>query len=275
LGATQETIRERFAALAGRPDPAIDLFEGALLIAAERYPGLDFEGYRRELDAQAEALRPSLGAATSDAERAAALVEGLHLALGYIGNQVAYYDPRNSFLNEVIDRRTGIPITLSVVAIELGRRLGLAVEGVGFPGHFLARCEGVLIDPFFGRLATRGDCEERLREVAGGEAVVEARFLERAGAREILSRMLANLKAIHLRAEELEPCLACCERLLLLRPDAPEELRDRGLVYARLECFGAAREDLERFLVLAPDDPTAEAVRRELEGVRRRARSIH
>ncbi|HUI26259.1 MAG TPA: tetratricopeptide repeat protein [Candidatus Kryptonia bacterium] len=270
--------RERFAELAQVPDERIDLAEAALLIAAEAYPDLDINAYLNRLDALAQEARAFLGSASSDVERIERLNQFLFVEKGFVGNQKRYYDRRNSFLNEVLDRHTGIPITLSVVYIEVARRLGLPVQGVGFPGHFLAKYVGdeeIIIDAFFGQVLTERDCRERLQSVLGPEASFDRRYLRSATPREILVRMLGNLKQVHIKAEEFEAALSCCDRILMLTPAAPQEIRDRGLLYQRLECYGAALADLERFLQLAPNDETADTIRENLVTVRRYAAQIH
>ncbi|HVN87567.1 MAG TPA: tetratricopeptide repeat protein [Candidatus Binatia bacterium] len=270
--------RERFAELAQVPDDRINLGEGALLIAAEAYPDLDIDAYLQRLDALAEEARQFLGSAASGAERISRLNQFLFVEKGFIGNQKRYYDRRNSFLNEVLDRHTGIPITLALVYMEVARRLDLPVHGVGFPGHFLAKYVGdeeIIIDAFFGQVLTERDCRERLQSVLGPEAPFDRRYLRAATPREILARMLGNLKQVHIKAEEFEAALSCCDRILMLTPDNPQELRDRGLLYQRLECYAAALADLERFLKLAPNDETADTIREDLITVRRQAAQIH
>jgi regulator of sirC expression with transglutaminase-like and TPR domain len=269
------TPRERFAAVVSLPDERIDLAEAALLIAAEAYPDLDVARYVGMLDELA-----TEGGATSgdEATRVRALLEYLAVRCGFRGNQDDYYDRRNSFLNEVLERRTGIPITLALVHLEVARRLGLALVGVGFPGHFLikhATLPELIIDPFFGQMLSRRDCEQRLRAVLGSDATLDPSHLRASTPREILVRMLRNLKQIYLRARELESALACSERILLVEPELAPELRDRGLLYEQLECFAAARADLERFLALAPDDPTATVIRQRLIDLGRSGATLH
>jgi regulator of sirC expression with transglutaminase-like and TPR domain len=266
------TPREQFAALVQRDEADIDLAEAALLIAAEAYPGLDVARHLAALDALADAAEPRLGGATSDLERARVLIHFLAAEQRFSGNHDDYYDVRNSFLNDVLERRTGIPITLALVYIEVGRRLGLPMVGVGFPGHFLVKLAGgedVVIDPFFGRILDERACAERLRTVAGQKATYDRRLLRAATAKEILVRMLRNLKQIYLQAREFEPALACSERILLVAPALAHELRDRGLLYHQLECYAAAQLDLERFLSLLPGDDSAAAIREKLIDIRR------
>jgi regulator of sirC expression with transglutaminase-like and TPR domain len=246
---TPSNPRERFAELSGRADARLDLAECALLIAAEEYPSLDVGSYLLRLDALAERAGPPIAGADSPMER----VE--------------------------LDRRRGIPITLSLVFTEVARRVGIPAWGVGFPGHFLVAVEAdgrILVDPFDGRLIDAGVCQRRLEALLGAGAVLDAAVhLRAATPREILVRMLTNLKHVYLRERDFGRALGCCERILLLVPDLPHELRDRGLVYERLECFAAARTDLERFLLLAPDDPTASVVRERIAALHQRTRSLH
>jgi len=271
--------RERFSTAVRAPEARIDLGECALLVAAEEYPDLDVEGYLERLDALASAVAARVAAAGSDAERVAILNRYLFVELGFAGNQEKYDDPRNSFLNEVLDRGCGIPITLAIVYVEVARRLGLPVEGVGFPGHFLARYGGaapIIIDPFFGRVLTEPQCEARLRSVLGPDASWEpGLYLRPATPREILVRLLTNLKHLYARDHDFGRALAASERILLVTPDVPVELRDRGLVYEQLDCFAAASADYARFLELAPDDASADAIRERLRETRRRTGRLH
>jgi regulator of sirC expression with transglutaminase-like and TPR domain len=255
-----------------------DLAEAALLIAAEVYPALEIGTYVRRLDELAEAARPLVAAAGSDEQRVEALNRFLFVEQGFTGNRAEYDDPRNSFLNEVLDRRKGIPITLTLVYTEIGRRLALPVLGVGFPGHFLAKYTGrreIIIDPFFGQVLSKEQCLERLRALLGPRAELQPHHLRPATPEETLIRMLSNLKHVHLKAKELAPALSYSERILLIRPDDAHEIRDRGLLYAQLECYRAAQADLTRFLELAPRDDTADTIREHLVEVSRLAAQIH
>ena len=271
--------RERFAAAVRPPDAPIDLAECALLVAAEEYPDLDLDLYLERLDALADAVAIRIRAAQSDEERVAILNRYLFVEHGFAGNQERYDDPRNSFLNDVLDRGRGIPITLAIVYIEVAGRLALPVEGVGFPGHFLARYSGasqIIVDPFFGRVLTEPQCEARLRTVLGEDSDWEpAVYLRAATPREIMVRLLTNLKHLYLRDHDYGRTLAASERLLLLTPDVPVELRDRGLVYEQLDCYAAASADFERFLELAPEDDSADAIRDRLILARRKIGRLH
>jgi regulator of sirC expression with transglutaminase-like and TPR domain len=275
---SSRSARDRFAELVGTAAVDIDLAEAALLIAAEAYPGLDVSRYVTALDTLASEAESTLIGASGDSDRVRRLVQFLSVERRFRGNQEDYYDRRNSFLNEVLERRTGIPITLAVVYMEVARRLGLLVVGVGFPGHFLTKHPGaseLIIDPFFGQFLSMHDCEQRLRAVLGEEAMLEPGHLRAATPKEILVRLLRNLKQIYLQNRELAPALGCSERILLIDPALSQELRDRGLLYEQLECYAAARDDLGRFLSLAPNDPSAEAVRERLIAISRHRATLH
>ena len=268
-----------FSELLARDDVHIDLAHACLMIAEDAYPELDSERYLGDIERMALRLRAKIDAAAHapgrlPEERVMALNQFLFEELGYRGNTEAYYDPRNSYLNEVMDRRTGIPITLAVLYIALGRRIGLPLEGVSFPGHFLVRLRlrgGMLVlDPFDGG-APLGvdDLRERLRRVVPkglteGVPVHELpleQFLEPATPRQILARVLRNLKAIYREADKPEQLLAVLNRMLVVAPGASGELRDRGVLYQRMECYRAALADLSGYLAREPEAADFEEVR--------------
>jgi len=266
-----------FEDLLAQDDAAIDLARACLLIAADAYPGLDLARYLGEIEGLAIRLRARLPAASGVEGRVVALNQFLFDDLGYCGNTEDYYDPRNSYLNEVIDRRTGIPITLAILYMEVGRRVGLPLEGVSFPGHFLVRVRvrgGVLVlDPFAGGAPQSEDeLRSRLERVipkgaAGDVPVAELpleQFLEPATKRQILARLLRNLKGIYRETDKPERMLSVLNRMLALSPDASAELRDRGFLYQRLECFRAAHQDLTAYLEREPDAPDLDEVRASL-----------
>jgi regulator of sirC expression with transglutaminase-like and TPR domain len=265
---------EPFAQIVGREDMRIDLAQACLMIAQDAYPGLDVERYLGEIERTALRLRARMPRSTGAEERILALNEFLFEDLGYRGNADDYYDPRNSYLNDVIDRKTGIPITLSVIYMEVGRRVGLPLEGVSFPGHFLVRVQvrgGVLVlDPFAGGvLQSEADLRSRLKRVipegvAADVPVAELpldQFLEPASKRQILARVLRNLKAIYRKIDKPERMLEVLNRMLVLRPEAAAELRDRGYLYQRLECWQPALKDLTEYLEREPDAPDLDDVR--------------
>lgn len=256
--------------IAARPEEDLDLAEAALVIATEEYRNLDVLAYLRRIDEMAGTLRGRLRRDISTAETVIALNYYLFEELGFAGNATDYYDPRNSFLNEVLDRRLGIPITLSMLYVEIGRRVGLAVRGVSFPGHFLVKClvrdGAVVLDPY-ARGASLGldDLRQRLRALRGGtaEASDEAvrQMLVSASKKEILERVLRNLKSIYLQKRDLERALSASARVLVLDPGAAEEYRDRGEIYFELECFRAALTDYQQYLRLRPKAADVDEVR--------------
>lgn len=263
-----------------RPEDKIDLGRAALTIALSNYPGLDISAYLARLDALAvEAV--ARGGAEADVYRTiAALNFVLFNQHGYRGNTEDYYDPKNSFLNEVIERKTGIPITISVLYLEVAQRIGLALEGINFPGHFLVKHEGegfeIVIDPFHsGEVKSRKDLRVMLDRLSGSTVPFRAEFLAATGKKQILKRMLGNLKAIYLQNGDFGQALSVFDRLIILDPGAAAEIRDRGLLYMELEYPAQAREDFETYLALAPNARDAERVREELVKLARRGAWIH
>lgn len=276
----REELRARFERLARRPADHVDPLEGAMLIAAEADPSFAPEDGLARLDALARDAEARIGAAESPRERVAALCRFVREA-GFRGNREDYYDVRNSFLPEVLARRTGIPISLALVQLAIARHLGWPIYGVSFPGHFLLKYvdpgggDEILIDPFDACILSEDDCRERAKVALGPEARFGPHLLRIATGRDILVRVLGNLKQLYVQRGELEEALACCDRILLLDPDAAGELRDRGLLYHQLECFEAARQDLERYLEARPADPAADALRDTLVEIRSRAERLH
>jgi regulator of sirC expression with transglutaminase-like and TPR domain len=268
---------ETFAAILKKDDLHIDLARACLMIAQGAYPGLDLERYMGKIESLALRLRTKLKDTGGVEERVIGLNEFLYDELGYWGNTDDYYDPRNSYLNEVIDRKTGIPITLAILYMEIGRRIGLPLEGVSFPGHFLVRLRlrgGVLIlDPFSGGAPqSEPELRQRLQRVipegaADDVSVAELpldQFLEPASNRQILARVLRNLKGVYREANKPERLLDVLNRMLLIAPDAAAELRDRGFVYQRLECWRPALKDLGDYLDREPEAADLDEVRAAL-----------
>ncbi len=268
---------QTFEKILSEKEEKIDLARACLLIAQDAYPGLDVERYMGEIESLALRLRTRLKNVGGVEERVIALNEFLYEDLGYWGNTDDYYDPRNSYLNEVIDRKTGIPITLAILYMEIGRRIGLPLEGVSFPGHFLVRLRlrgGVLIfDPFSGGAPqSEPELRQRLQRVipegvAADVSVAELpleQFLEPASNRQILARVLRNLKGIYRESDKPERLLQVLNRMLVVSPDAAAELRDRGFVYQRLECWRPALQDLTDYLQRDPEAADLDVVRAAL-----------
>jgi regulator of sirC expression with transglutaminase-like and TPR domain len=268
---------EPFAQLLARDDARIDLARACLMIAQDAYPGLDVERYLGDIERMAIRLRGRIPQACSPEERVVALNQFLYEDLGYWGNTDDYYDPRNSYLNDVMERRTGIPITLSILYMELGRRVGLPLEGVSFPGHFLVRLRlrgGTLVlDPFAGGAPqSEDDLRSRVKRVIPDGVADDLpaadlpldQFLEPATNRQILARLLRNLKGIYRETDKPERMLDVLNRMLLVTPGSATELRDRGYVYQRLECYRAALQDLTDYTEREPDAPDLYEVRSKL-----------
>ncbi|HSB68067.1 MAG TPA: transglutaminase-like domain-containing protein [Candidatus Methylomirabilis sp.] len=272
--------RQRFAKLVRGPEAVIDLAEAALVIAQEEYPGLEVSRYLSCLDEMGAEVRARLGPTEDPHRLIAALSDYLFRERGFHGNSGDYYDPRNSFLNDVLDRRTGIPITLSTVYLAVGGRLGLHLHGVGMPGHFLVKHltpdEEVVLDPFNGgAVVTPDDCQRILDRIYDGKLRFEPRFLTTLGTRRILARMLSNLKVIYFNNRAYAKALSVVDRLLILDPQAATEIRDRGLLSSQLRRFTEATADLERYLRLAPEAEDAEVIRDHLRSMRERAASLN
>lgn len=259
-----------FSDFAARPDAELDLYTGALLLARDARPGVNWQA----VDDQLSALAAPLSHLAS--ERLSDQAEGLALELGQrfglTGNQADYYDPDNSFIDQVLQRRVGIPISLSLVYVEVARRAGMQAAGVGFPGHFLVRLDApgdhLILDPFSaGRALDMQDLEQRLSQAGWPRAVLEQGLLDPSPARLILARMLTNLRSVYLKRAELPRLLLVLDRLVALIPDSKEALRDRGVLNAELGAPEAARSDLTEYLRRWPDADDIGAVRGVLERV--------
>ncbi|HUL78842.1 MAG TPA: transglutaminase-like domain-containing protein [Vicinamibacteria bacterium] len=258
-----ETPRRKLEDLLARPDGEVNLAEAALLVAAEEYATLDVRGYLVRLDEMGCALRQRLEDEPRPERAIMALNRYMFQELGFRGNTEQYYDARNSYLNEVMDRRVGIPITLSTVYMEVAGRAGLEVEGVGLPGHFVVRIQTparpLLVDPFHGgTLLTEKDCQERLDRIFNGKVKLEAKMLRPCRRKDMLERLLRNLKAIYLRDQDTDRALRVVDLIVRIQPGSAEDLRDRGVLYASLDCYGLAARDLESYLALAPGAKDAE-----------------
>ncbi|MFN8523586.1 MAG: transglutaminase-like domain-containing protein [Chloroflexota bacterium] len=261
---------DRFAALLDRDESRIDLGSAAFALAALEYPDLDVAVQVQRLDRLAGEASRVLRATDPPRRHVAAINRVLFDEYGLRGNRDDYYDPRNSYLNEVLDRRLGIPITLSVIYMEVGRRLGLTLRGVGLPGHFLVRVatadEPLLVDPFGGgRLLDTEDCAALLRDVHGSEARLDPAMLRSVGTRAILYRMVTNLKLIYGRRQDLARAIRCLDALLLMEPGATREYRDRGLARLRAGDLKGARADLVTYTSAAPNAADAAVIQGQIQ----------
>jgi regulator of sirC expression with transglutaminase-like and TPR domain len=281
-----------FATLVSPPDDGEDLplTETALAIAQVVDPSLDLATVQSDIDRLAATLKARLPADSGQVHKLRLLNRYFFHELGFAGNVNDYYDPANSYMPLVLERRRGIPISLAVLLMEIGQQIGLPLRGVSFPGHFLVklkvRAGDLYLDPMTGDSLSREQLEERLSEFLEAldrdrtdegtsrriarESVDLAlmQALREATSREIIARMLRNLKGIYHGRQDYAHLLEVQTRLVVLLPDAHEELRDRGLVYAQLECPRAAVDDLERYLVMEPDAPEADEVRKTVDVLR-------
>ena len=262
--------REHFARLASQEDERIDLLEGALLIAKEEYPDLVLHREIERVDAIARRIGEHLAGAEDFFHAIWTINRVLFGEMGLRGNADAFDDPDNSFLNRVLDRRTGIPISLSVLYREVARRVGVHVEGIGLPGHFVVRITDdwghTFVDPFHaGRVATREDLERMLIDRFGPRARMLEEHLAPLPPRRILARMLLNLKRLYVRRQDYPRALLASERIVLLQPDAPSERRDRGLLYRRTGRRDQAITDLRGYLLDQPHALDAPRIRRVLQ----------
>lgn len=269
-----------FSEIVQQREDRIDLGYAALVMAQPEYPGLDIEAYVRRIDWLAEQVHKKVRTVMDPYRLIAGINDVLFAEEGIRGNRDNYYDPRNSFLNEVLERKLGIPITISVLYIEVARRLGLTLHGVGLPGHFLVKYVGeeeeTVIDPFHsGQVRSIEELQALLNEIYGGKVAFRSEFLSPVTKRQVLQRMLHNLKAIYLRQGDLLKSLSAVERLAILDPSSAQEIRDRGLLYLRLECVPQAVEDLEAYLRLAPEAEDADAIREQVVTLRSRVPQIH
>ncbi len=276
--AASTDARREFASLTAR-EP-IPLARAALLIAGEEYPALNVDHYMDRFAELAREAEPLVHAGDDTVERVQLLSEFLFTQKGFEGNRDAFGDPRNSFLNEVIDRRLGIPITLSVVYLEVGRRLGLNLHGVSFPTHFLVKAVDdrgeLIIDPFNGgAIIGLDEIRARLAQIYGQPVEVHPAMLKAVGARQILARMLRNLKGIYTGAADWPRTLAALDRILMLDPRALDETLERAALYERMECFSAALSDFQSFLALAPEHPNADGARESVMRLMRQVARIN
>jgi regulator of sirC expression with transglutaminase-like and TPR domain len=256
-------------------DDRIDLLRASLTIACTEYPALDIEGYITRVDDLASQIRSQLSPELSLLETVGVLNRVMFDDLGYRGNREEYYDPRNSFLNDVIDRHLGIPITLSVLYLEVARRIGLPLVGVGMPGHFLLKvydADGrqILIDPFnHGSMLNAADCEARMNEIYSGEIRFKPEFLLPVSHRQILTRVLNNLRHVYMSTRQFKKTLAIVDLVLAIYPRSPEDVKQRAMLRFSLGQLGGAVSDLDQYLEMSPEASDAEDIRQTALGFRR------
>lgn len=269
----QPTPLDYFASLVAE-DAGLNLLEAAVSLAQDEYPQLDVQAVLAEVDGLARRLRGRVAADAPPAHRLHLLTRFFHGELGFAGNLNNYYAAENSFVHRVLQTRRGLPIALVVLLLELGEQIGLRMSGVAFPGHFLVKCRiglgEVIVDPFTGESLSAARLDERLALYRQGSGLPDDLelplefFLRTAAPRQILARMLRNLKEVHRAAQDWPRMLAVQRRLVVLLPDDPAEKRDRGLALAALGATAAAAEDLAAYLAARGDAADAPQLRARL-----------
>jgi regulator of sirC expression with transglutaminase-like and TPR domain len=264
--------RERLYEELQRPSDQVSLARAALYIAQEDYPQLVVDDYLAMLDRMAETLSQRLPADRYPLKILGAINAYLFTELNFRGNSIDYYDPRNSFLNQVLERRVGIPITLSLVYLELARRVGFPMAGVSLPGHFLIRPTledmAIFVDPFHqGEIMFEQDCRDRMTQMFGDSVRLEPHHLAPIAPAAFLVRLLTNLKLIYLQNRDVPKALDAINRILLIHPEAVGEWRDRGLIHYQQGLLDQALLDLERYLYQHPDATDAFEIRRVIEQI--------
>jgi len=271
-----------FAAMLEGSDEAIDLIRAAFCIAGEHNPELDPEDSYQRLEKLADRACLQIDTTQNLTDIANKLCHLLYRQVGFCGDSKDYYNPDNSYLNRVLETRRGIPISLALVYIAVGEALGLRVDGIGFPGHFLLsvslnkdaisqsddQAESVIIDPYSGQVLSINDCKDLLAVSSGNALPFKPEYLAAIDKRAILRRMLANLKAIYINKADYPQALSLCDRLLLLDKDSVQDRIDRAGVLEKLECYEPAAQDLEQLLNHKPPLQGAQALQRKVQELR-------
>jgi regulator of sirC expression with transglutaminase-like and TPR domain len=275
-----DKIDKEFSRIASLPNDQIDLAHGALLIAKSAFPDLDESVYLDYLHRIAARIKPDFASDEDPAGFIAKINRVLFDVEKFHGNRENYYDPDNSFLNRVIDRKTGIPITLSLIYIEIARRLGLDVRGVGLPGHFITALYHdsgeIFIDPFNGgEIRTRDDCLEIVRTYTSGTEVADFHWLKPVTNSEILARMLRNLKPIYARQGDDVMLFKMIHWILALQPGAPAELAERALLYEAMGNPARAADDWEQYIVSIDNHETANEIRARIDHLKNQKSRLH
>ena len=264
-------LKSDFEQLLTLPDNQINLAEAALMIARFEYPELDISSYMQRIHTIADEIREQLPEDPNAAEILNQLNRSLFIERGFEGNSENYYDPKNSFLNDVIDRKLGIPISLSILYIELGKELGLPLAGVSFPGHFLVKLEiddgAIVLDPYFGGISlSEDDLEERLQEYYG-DRLKKSHFhglLATSSNREIIVRILRNLRNLYMQDEKWDKALTMADFMVQLDTDKGDALKSRAAIYDQLECCVSALNDYKRYLKIEPRATDIQLVRNRI-----------
>ncbi|MFI5370645.1 MAG: SirB1 family protein [Candidatus Eisenbacteria bacterium] len=269
----REHIRADFERMVKRPEESFDLVHAALLVAAEADPSLDVDTELATLTAWGDELASRMEPDWNNLQKLARLRRFVYEDLGFHGDQKDYFSPENSLLHSVMRRRIGIPLTLSIIFLTLGWRIGMPLEGVGFPGHFLVRLTGeereLLLDTFHkGMSVDHADCAQMLEQITQGQIPFDESMLAPMTKHDMIARLLMNLKGAYLRVKQDEQALLAVERLLLLHPEDAEQVRDRGLLLYRLRRYQQALEELKAYLAARPDANDRETVEHHLVSLR-------
>ena len=268
-----QLARQNFYQEINQADENINLAKAALYIAQEEYPQLNIDEYINALDTMANEVKERLPDQRYPLRIINTINQYIYQDLGFQGNTKDYYSPQNSFLNDVIDQRAGIPITLSLIYLEIAQRLDFPMVGIGMPGHFLIRPNfddvGIFVNAFNnGETLFEQDCEELLTQIYQQPVKMQAQFLEKVSNRHFLARMLTNLKHIYLQQRQLTKALTTVERILLLFPSSAIQMRDQGLIKLELKQWEQACQDLEFYLAMVPNAEDAPIIRQLLDKIR-------
>src|SRR5690349_18127407 len=271
-------VVDAFAALVGPgvEDENIDLIRAALTIARAEYPDLNLSYYVEQIDNLAARAGSMISEPGEVSETIAALNRTLFQEAGLRGNREEYYDPRNSFLNDVLDRSLGIPITLALIYMEVGRRLGFPLFGVGMPGHFLLKHYDIdgretLIDCFeSGKILSATDCQRRLNEIYSGQLTLQPDFLGAIPRRQILMRMLNNLRSVYLTHRNFRKGLQIVDLILAIYPRSPEDVKQRAVLLHEIGQTTRALDDFDLYLKMSPEASDADEIRQVSLSIRRK-----
>lgn len=283
--AARQRVRQAFMNSIAGDEASIDLARAALLIAAEEDPDLDIGRYLERLEGLAEQVRAHLVLTSDQADAdpttehaCLEILRAMNMVLfeqeHFRGSRVDYYNPQNSFLNRVLERRLGIPLSLSLLYMEVGKRLGLRLAGVGMPFHFIVHCAlpegaGLFIDPYEkGKFLSAPDCRRRLVQIFKDPANLDAHWLEPLPPKQILIRLLTNLKHIYLHKNDFQRALDVCDRILLLNPQLASDIRDRGVIAFHLKLYSRALRDLSTYLELTPQADDLSEVKQQIRVIR-------
>jgi len=273
--------KSAFIKMLKQPDNDISLAKAALMVAKLEYPELNIDDYLLKIHNIAEEINNRLSATANAAEILKQLNHVLFIEKGYEGNTNSYYDPRNSFLNDVIERKLGIPISLSILYIELGHALGLPLSGVSFPGHFLVKLEisdgAIVLDPYFGGVSlNEEDIEERLREYYGAKLNKSRAHgvLSSSTNKEIILRVMRNLRNLYMQEENWLKALPLADIMVEMDDDKPDALKARAAIYDQQECHIPALADYSTYLKLSPDTPGNQFIRARVIDLAKSARKV-